>query len=64
MVDTRYGGYQEPGATEPYGFWRIVGGGGGDCGGHLAMHDDIHNTDCCAMLSSVICLMFGSLAEC
>ena len=32
-----------------------------DCGGHLEIHNDIHNTDFVAMLSSVIFLMLGRM---
>ena len=64
MVDTRYG------ATGLYGCCRTgaAGGGGGgvDCGGHLDIHNGIHNllSTIFAMLSSNKFVMLGSLADC
>ena len=36
---------------------------GVDCGGHLEIHKDIHNTDFCNAIDCNIC-MLGCLAEC
>ena len=47
-----------------------MGGGGGregagvDCGGHLKTHADFRNTHFYTILSTVIFVMLGSLAEC
>ena len=49
VVDTRYGGYQEPGATGPYGFCPMVEVAV-NCGGNLEIHNNIDSTDFCYVI--------------
>ena len=41
---------QVPQVNNYDGFCRMVGGGGVNCGGHLEIHNDIHNADSCDVI--------------